>query len=67
MVAEHVVEHPYYGRDQALAKGWLVLIDAIEAGGDPLAVIQDFVTLEFLDGNNNNVPLTLDGYDRVTE
>lgn len=58
MVAGYIVEHPYYGRDQQLAEGWLVMIDAVKVGDDPVAKLQQFVSKVFLNGNNNGVPLT---------
>ena len=63
MVAEHIVERPYFGRDRQLAEGWLVLIEAIESGEeDPMARLPEFVTLRFLHSDNNGVPLEKEGY-----
>jgi hypothetical protein len=40
-------------------------LDAIDEGRDPLEDLQKFVTMSFLDGNNNGVPQNLAGYQEA--
>lgn len=59
--AAYCVEKPYYGRDQQLAKGWLVVLDALDQGKDPGAAL-DAYARSFVEQSNNGVPRTvLDG------
>lgn len=55
-VARYVVKHPYHGRDEGLAQGWLVAIAAARRGEDVEAALQKFCDEDFMVGNNNGIP-----------